>query len=78
MDLILYQFGSERCDPLHTCGPSKRNHYLFHYVLSGKGRLYPVNDYAGNSITHVIHEGEGFLKRILIIHGPICGLNLMV
>lgn len=61
VDLILYQFGSENCDPLHTFGPSVKNHYLFHYVLSGKGRLYPVDEYSGNSITHVVKAGEGFL-----------------
>lgn len=61
VDLILYQFGSERCEPLHTFGPSVKNHYLFHYVLSGMGRLYPIDEVAGNSITHVVKEGEGFL-----------------
>lgn len=39
IDLILYQFGWEQCSPLHQFGPAKRNHFLFHYVLSGKGRL---------------------------------------
>lgn len=61
VDLILYQFGCERCEPLHTFGPSVKNHYLFHYVLSGMGRLYPIDEAAGNSITHVVKEGEGFL-----------------
>lgn len=61
VDLILYQFGSERCEPLHTFGPSVKNHYLFHYVLSGKGRLYPVDEHTGKGNTLVIQEGEGFL-----------------
>lgn len=48
VDLNLYQFGWERCAPLHSFGPYVRNHYLFHYVISGKGvllvgdREYPV------------------------------------
>ena len=37
VDLGLYQFGREYCEPAHSYGPAIRNHYLFHYILSGKG-----------------------------------------
>jgi len=37
--LILEQVGYERCRPLHAFGPSTRDHYLFHYVASGRGVL---------------------------------------
>lgn len=40
VDLNLYQFGQEQTDPSHSYGPAKRNHYLFHYILSGTGILY--------------------------------------
>ena len=40
IDLGLYQFGLEQCAPAHSFGPATRNHYLFHYVLSGSGTLY--------------------------------------
>ena len=40
VDLGLYQFGWEQCDPSHSFGPAARNHYLFHYCLSGTGMLY--------------------------------------
>ena len=39
MDLTLYQYGYEKCRPLHSFGPSIRNHFLFHYIISGKGTL---------------------------------------
>lgn len=39
IDLNLYQFGWERNEPAHSYGPHARNHYLFHYVISGKGKL---------------------------------------
>ena len=39
VDLNLYQYGWEQTEPLHSYGPYARNHYLFHYVLSGKGLL---------------------------------------
>ena len=35
VDLSLYQYGWEHCAPSHSYGPAARNHYLFHYVISG-------------------------------------------
>lgn len=54
-DLTLYQFGYEKCAPLLSCGPAKHNHYLIHYIISGKG-TYSV---LGNSYT--VQKGEAFL-----------------
>lgn len=31
--------GKQRCEPLHSYGPNKREYYLIHYVLSGRGRF---------------------------------------
>ncbi len=31
--------GSETCERGHTFGPATRHYYLFHYVVSGKGRF---------------------------------------
>ena len=39
VDLNLYQFGWERTTPAHSYGPHARNHYLFHYIIAGKGVL---------------------------------------
>ncbi|MCI1901997.1 MAG: AraC family transcriptional regulator [Bifidobacteriaceae bacterium] len=59
-DLRIYQFGQERCVPMHLYGPVKRNHYLFHYVLNGTGVLqYSDSKDADHSID--IHQNEGFL-----------------
>ncbi len=60
MDLSIYQYGYEKCKPLHSFGPYVRNHYLFHFVLSGKGLLI-TNDEHGNVINHYIDAGTGFL-----------------
>ena len=36
IDLNLFQLGHERYNSTHLFGPAVRNHYLFHYVMSGK------------------------------------------
>ena len=55
LDLRLYQYGWEQCAPLHSYGPSVRNHYLFHYVISGKGWL---DSTGANGVTKKIFSGK--------------------
>ena len=59
LDLTVYQYGYEKCDPLHSYGPFVRNHYLFHYVISGKGML-SVTEENGSSV-YQIGPRSGFL-----------------
>lgn len=60
IDLDLYQFGWEQCEPLQSYGPHVRNHYLFHYVISGTGVLYSEDSNGKNHQYHV-RSGQGFL-----------------
>ena len=60
IDLGLYQFGWEQCDPSHSFGPAARNHYLFHFCLSGTGTLIADNA-QGESITYQVKSGQGFM-----------------
>lgn len=60
IDLCMYQFGYEQCDPGHSFGPAKRNHYLFHYIISGTGTLM-ADDAKGETQTYSIKSGQGFL-----------------
>ena len=60
MDLTLYQYGYEQCLPLHSYGPFVRNHFLFHYVISGKGTLL-VDDENSQSTEYQLQGGMGFL-----------------
>ena len=60
VDLSLYQYGMEQCPPAYSFGPATRNHYLFHYVLSGTGSLM-ANDSRGISHEYQIRSGEGFM-----------------
>lgn len=60
VDLGLYEFGREQCEPSHSYGPASRNHYLFHYIISGTGTLM-ADDSSGRTQTYHIKSGQGFL-----------------
>ena len=60
IDLTIFQYGWERCAPLHSYGPAKRNHYLFHYIFSGKGYL-SSNDSSGTTHLYRMEACQGFL-----------------
>ena len=60
IDLCLYQYGYEQCTPLSSFGPFIRNHYLFHYVISGSGTLV-ATDSTGTDQTYHIRSGQGFM-----------------
>ncbi|MEZ3453391.1 MAG: AraC family transcriptional regulator [Oscillospiraceae bacterium] len=60
IDLSLYQFGREQCKPAHLFGPAARNHYLFHYVISGTGRLM-ADDSSGETREYSIKSMQGFM-----------------
>ena len=60
IDLGMYQYGYEQCEPGHSFGPATRNHYLFHYIISGTGTL--MADIAkGETQSYSIKSGQGFL-----------------
>ena len=60
VDLGLYQYGWEQCTPSHSFGPAARNHFLFHYVISGTGLLL-ADDSKGVTQTYPIKSGQGFM-----------------
>ncbi len=37
VSLSVYNVGFQKCDPLYQWGPGVRDHYLIHYIISGKG-----------------------------------------
>lgn len=59
LDLRLFQFGWEQCAPLHSFGPFVRNHYLFHYVISGEGWLDATE--REGSRRYELEPNQGFL-----------------
>lgn len=59
IDLTLYQSGYEKCDPMHGYGPNIRNHFLFHYIISGKG-TFRANDKNLDYTDYALSGGCGF------------------
>jgi len=60
LDLFMLQFGYEECEPMHLFGPVVRNHFLFHYVLSGKGVLCSDDD-KDKTTEYALEGGQGFM-----------------
>ena len=60
IDLMPCQYGREFCRPGHSFGPARRNHFLFHYVISGEGTLVS-EDENGALTSRKLHAGQGFM-----------------
>lgn len=60
LDIRPYQYGWEACGPLHSFGPFVRNHYLFHYIISGRGMLYSHSS-NGEIHEYSLEANQGFL-----------------
>ena len=57
LPLVVYNSGFQKCAPGYAWGPGVRDHYLIHYVVSGRGTL----ELEGR--TFVLGPGDAFLIR---------------
>ncbi len=55
--LTLYYVGYQHCSPSHSWGPGCRDHYLLHYIISGKGT------YMIDGATYSLSAGDAILSR---------------
>lgn len=55
LSLVVYNAGAQKCQPNYGWGPGVRDHYLLHYIVSGKGI------YETEGRTFVLEAGEAFL-----------------
>ena len=39
-DFFFFNIGYEKCQSKHRFGPSLRDNYIVHFVISGKGAVY--------------------------------------
>ena len=53
--LFFNAVGEEHCTPGHFCGPKIRQHYLFHFIVSGEG-IFRIRDK-----TYKVTANQGFL-----------------
>lgn len=53
--IAVYNTGFQKCPPGYQWGPGQRDHYLIHYIISGKGT------YTVDRQTYEVHAGEAFL-----------------
>jgi len=60
VDLGLLQFGREQCKPSKSFGPVARNHFLFHYIISGRGELMYINR-KGENKSCKLDNRQGFM-----------------
>jgi len=54
-DIILLYCGYQKCRPHHSFGPAMRNHFFYHFIVSGSGTV--KCDQSSFKLT----EGSGFL-----------------
>ncbi|MFW6308818.1 MAG: AraC family transcriptional regulator [bacterium] len=54
-DLNVYQCGAENCKKGHSFGPAVRDHYLIHFIISGKGI------FDDGIQKYELNKGDGFL-----------------
>ena len=55
VSLSVYNVGYQHCEPNYQWGPGVRDHYLIHYIVSGKG------SYEINQKTYQLTSGDVFL-----------------
>jgi len=60
IDLSIIDYGYDDCNPLHSYGPTIREYYLFHYIISGKGTVYYFDDKGVNNVLH-LDGSKGFM-----------------
>lgn len=57
LSLTVYNVGFQKCPADYGWGPGVRDHYLLHYIVSGRGT------YESDGRTFVLSPGEAFLAR---------------
>lgn len=57
IDLCVFNCGKQSCEGGYTWGPGVRDHYLIHYIVSGKGA------YTVDHTVYALQAGDVFLAR---------------
>lgn len=54
LGLAVYSCGIQRCGACHSWGPAVRDHYLIHYIISGRGT------FSSGGKSYQLSAGDGF------------------
>lgn len=57
VSLSVYNCGAQKCPPSYVWGPGVRDHYLIHYIVSGKGT------FCAEDVQYPLEAGDCFLAR---------------
>lgn len=57
VSLSVYNVGQQKCPPSYQWGPGVRDHYLIHYIVSGKGT------FCADDVQYPLEAGDCFLAR---------------
>jgi len=60
VDCNIVQSGWEACAPNYSVGPATRSHFLFHYILKGKGTVSVLSS-KGQPIDFEVKQNQGFM-----------------
>lgn len=60
-DLYLYNIGHQKCEPSHQFGPSIREDYILHFIVSGSGT------FTVEGTNYELHRGDFFLLRPSVV-----------
>jgi len=63
LPLVVYNVGFQKCVPGHGWGPGVRDHYLLHYIVSGRG------SYEAGGRSFALEAGQAFLVHPDV---PVC------
>ena len=77
VSLSVYNVGFQKCDPLYQWGPGIRDHYLIHYIISGKG-YYKIKNttFTLQILFSSIRTRKYCILRMKPIRGSMHGLVL--
>ena len=55
LEMFWVQYGYEKCDSNLSFGPDIKNHFVIHFIISGKGKFFKENQ------TYELSEGDSFV-----------------
>ena len=78
VDLGLYQFGWEQCEPAHSFGPASRFHYLFHYDSRGCANILHSVNWNLSAFINPFRPFRQYRYMFSVIYTENCNLTFFI